>query len=29
MASLTERQQMLLKMVVEGHVDLGQPVGSK
>jgi heat-inducible transcriptional repressor len=29
MESLTERQQMLLKMVVEGHVDLGQPVGSK
>src|SRR2546423_13282134 len=29
MASLTQRQQMLLKMVVEGHVELGQPVGSK
>src|SRR2546428_5626500 len=26
---LTERQQMLLKMVVEAHVKLGQPVGSK
>src|SRR6185436_10907741 len=29
MAPLTQRQQMLLKMVVEGHVELGQPVGSK
>jgi heat-inducible transcriptional repressor len=29
MTALTERQQMLLKMVVEGHVELGQPVGSK
>src|SRR3954454_11909452 len=29
MAALSQRQQMLLKMVVEGHVDLGQPVGSK
>jgi heat-inducible transcriptional repressor len=29
MAALTPRQQMLLKMVVEGHVELGQPVGSK
>jgi heat-inducible transcriptional repressor len=29
MAALTQRQQMLLKMVVEGHVELGQPVGSK
>jgi heat-inducible transcriptional repressor len=29
MAALTERQRMLLKMVVEGHVKLGQPVGSK
>jgi heat-inducible transcriptional repressor len=29
MAALTERQQMLLKTVVEGHVELGQPVGSK
>jgi heat-inducible transcriptional repressor len=29
MAALSERQQMLLKMVVEGHVELGQPVGSK
>src|SRR5262245_28365315 len=26
---LTERQQMLLKSVVEAHVELGQPVGSK
>jgi heat-inducible transcriptional repressor len=29
MAQLTRRQQMLLKLVVEGHVQLGQPVGSK
>jgi heat-inducible transcriptional repressor len=29
MAALSQRQQMLLKMVVEGHVELGQPVGSK
>jgi heat-inducible transcriptional repressor len=29
MAALTQRQQMLLKMVVDGHVELGQPVGSK
>src|SRR3954452_16254350 len=29
MSTLSERQQMLLKMVVEGHVELGQPVGSK
>jgi heat-inducible transcriptional repressor len=29
MTLLTERQQMLLKRVVEGHVELGQPVGSK
>jgi heat-inducible transcriptional repressor len=29
MSALSQRQQMLLKMVVEGHVDLGQPVGSK
>jgi heat-inducible transcriptional repressor len=29
MAALTQRQQMLLKMVVDGHVQLGQPVGSK
>src|SRR5918992_5042449 len=26
---LTERQQMLLRSVVEAHVELGQPVGSK
>jgi heat-inducible transcriptional repressor len=26
---LSERQQMLLKMVVDAHVKLGQPVGSK
>jgi heat-inducible transcriptional repressor len=26
---LTDRQQMLLKMVVDSHVKLGQPVGSK
>src|ERR1051325_11172718 len=26
---LSERQQMLLKMGVERHVELGQPVGSK
>jgi heat-inducible transcriptional repressor len=26
---LTERQQMLLTMVVDAHVELGQPVGSK
>src|SRR2546421_1210534 len=29
MAALTQRQQMLLKMVVEGPVEAGQPVGSK
>lgn len=29
MTALSERQQMLLKMVVEGHVELGVPVGSK
>jgi heat-inducible transcriptional repressor len=29
MPALTQRQQMLLKMVVDGHVALGQPVGSK
>jgi heat-inducible transcriptional repressor len=29
MEALTERQQMLLKTVVEGHVELGQPLGSK
>src|SRR5436190_16644564 len=29
MNALSQRQQMLLKMVVEGHVELGQPVGSK
>jgi heat-inducible transcriptional repressor len=29
MEALTERQQMLLRTVVEGHVELGQPVGSK
>src|SRR5919109_531300 len=29
MASLTERQRMLLRRVVEGHVQLGVPVGSK
>jgi heat-inducible transcriptional repressor len=29
MTALTERQQLLLKTVVEGHVELGQPVGSK
>ena len=29
MKALSERQQMLLKMVVEGHVELGQPVGSR
>jgi heat-inducible transcriptional repressor len=26
---LTERQQMLLRSVIEAHVELGQPVGSK
>jgi heat-inducible transcriptional repressor len=26
---LSERQQMLLQRVVEGHVEIGQPVGSK
>jgi heat-inducible transcriptional repressor len=29
MQELTERQRMLLNMVVESHVELGQPVGSK
>jgi heat-inducible transcriptional repressor len=29
MNALSQRQRMLLKMVVEGHVELGQPVGSK
>jgi heat-inducible transcriptional repressor len=29
MTALSERQQMLLKLVVEGHVQLGVPVGSK
>src|SRR5690348_10771740 len=29
MSALTQRQEMLLNMVVEGHVQLGQPVGSK
>jgi heat-inducible transcriptional repressor len=29
MSALSERQQMLLKMVVDGYVELGQPVGSK
>src|SRR5512145_1617060 len=26
---LSERQQMLLRQVVEAHVEIGQPVGSK
>jgi heat-inducible transcriptional repressor len=29
MTALSERQEMLLKLLVEGHVELGQPVGSK
>src|SRR5688572_24554697 len=29
MAMLTERQQFILNKVIEGHLELGRPVGSK